>query len=30
MAAPDCGLAMLGRDLAMGKLRNMCIAAKHV
>jgi 5-methyltetrahydropteroyltriglutamate--homocysteine methyltransferase len=30
MAAPDCGLAMLGRDLAMEKLRNMCVAAKQV
>jgi 5-methyltetrahydropteroyltriglutamate--homocysteine methyltransferase len=30
MAAPDCGLAMLGRDLAMEKLRNMCAAASQV
>ena len=30
MAAPDCGLAMLGRDLAMEKLRNMCIAASQM
>ncbi len=30
MTAPDCGLAMLGRDLAMEKLRNMCIAAGQV
>lgn len=27
IAAPDCGLAMLGRDLAMTKLRNLCTAA---
>ncbi|MGI9405746.1 MAG: hypothetical protein ACR2O4_05205 [Hyphomicrobiaceae bacterium] len=26
--APDCGLAMLGRTLAMAKLRNMCEAAR--
>ena len=30
MAAPDCGLAMLGRDLAMEKLHNMCAAASQV
>ncbi|NOZ33427.1 MAG: 5-methyltetrahydropteroyltriglutamate--homocysteine methyltransferase [Alphaproteobacteria bacterium] len=30
MAAPDCGLAMLGRDLAMQKLKNLCAAAKLV
>ncbi len=30
MAAPDCGLAMLGRELAMAKLGNMCVAAKQV
>ncbi len=30
MAAPDCGLAMPGRDLAIEKLRNMCIAAKQM
>lgn len=30
MVAPDCGLAMLGRDLAMAKLKNMCEAAKAV
>lgn len=30
IAAPDCGLAMLGRDLAMAKLRHMCVAAKQV
>lgn len=28
--APDCGLAMLGRDLAMQKLTNMCAAAAQV
>jgi 5-methyltetrahydropteroyltriglutamate--homocysteine methyltransferase len=27
LAAPDCGLMMLGRELAMSKLRQMCIAA---
>jgi len=27
LAAPDCGLMMLGRDLAMAKLKNMCMAA---
>ena len=30
IAAPDCGLAMLGRDLAMQKLTNMCEAAASV
>ncbi len=30
IAAPDCGLTMLGRDLAMQKLRNMCAAAHSV
>ncbi len=30
MAAPDCGLAMLGRDLAMRKLTAMCRAAGGV
>ncbi len=30
IAAPDCGLAMLGRDLAMQKLRNLCEAARQV
>ncbi|MEM7292850.1 MAG: cobalamin-independent methionine synthase II family protein [Pseudomonadota bacterium] len=30
MAAPDCGLIMLGRDLAMAKLKNMCAAAREV
>ncbi len=28
MAAPDCGLGFLGRDLAMTKLRNLSEAAK--
>ncbi|MFK7938945.1 MAG: cobalamin-independent methionine synthase II family protein [Roseovarius sp.] len=30
LAAPDCGLGFLGRDLAMTKLRNMCEAAHSV
>ena len=30
IAAPDCGLGFLGRDLAMTKLRNMCDAARQV
>ena len=30
MAAPDCGLGFLGRDLAMTKLRNLCEAARTV
>jgi methionine synthase II (cobalamin-independent) len=29
-AAPDCGLMMLGRKLAMAKLKNMCAAAEAV
>ncbi len=29
-AAPDCGLAMLPRDLARQKLTNLCTAAKAV
>ncbi len=29
-AAPDCGLAMLPRDLAQQKLANLCAAAKSV
>lgn len=28
IAAPDCGLGMLGRDVVMAKLRNMCEAAR--
>jgi len=27
LAAPDCGLGLLGRELAMAKLENMCAAA---
>jgi 5-methyltetrahydropteroyltriglutamate--homocysteine methyltransferase len=27
IAAPDCGLGLLGRDLSMAKLRNLCTAA---
>ena len=30
IVAPDCGLAMLGRELAMEKLTNMCEAAAQV
>ncbi|MFT5658391.1 MAG: 5-methyltetrahydropteroyltriglutamate--homocysteine methyltransferase [Gammaproteobacteria bacterium] len=30
IAAPDCGLGLLGRDLAMKKLKNMCEAAKNL
>jgi 5-methyltetrahydropteroyltriglutamate--homocysteine methyltransferase len=30
IAAPDCGLAMLGHDLAMKKLSNLCEAARAV
>jgi len=30
LAAPDCGLGFLGRDLAMTKLKNMCDAAQQV
>ena len=30
IAAPDCGLAMLGRERAMAKLNNLCEAAKAV
>jgi 5-methyltetrahydropteroyltriglutamate--homocysteine methyltransferase len=30
IAAPDCGLAMLGRDLAMKKLSALCEAARSV
>ena len=30
MVAPDCGLAMLGRNLAIAKLKAMCAAAKSV
>ena len=30
IAAPDCGLGLLGRELAMQKLKNMCEAAKNI
>jgi len=30
IAAPDCGLGLLGRDLTLRKLRNMCDAAKSL
>lgn len=30
IAAPDCGLGFLGRDLAMTKLRNLCEAARSL
>lgn len=30
IAAPDCGLGLLGRDLAMAKLKNMCQAARSI
>lgn len=30
IAAPDCGLGLLGRDLAMSKLRNLCAAAQRI
>ena len=30
IAAPDCGLGFLGRDLALAKLSNMCEAARRV
>ncbi len=30
IAAPDCGLGLLGRDLAMAKLKNLCAAAKRL
>ncbi len=30
IAAPDCGLAMLGRELAMEKLSNLCEAANEI
>jgi len=29
IVAPDCGLGLLGRDLARAKMKNMCAAAKH-
>ena len=30
IAAPDCGLGLLGRDLAMAKLKNLCEAAHSI
>jgi len=30
VAAPDCGLGLLGRDLAVAKLENLCQAARSV
>jgi 5-methyltetrahydropteroyltriglutamate--homocysteine methyltransferase len=30
IAAPDCGLGLLGRELAMAKLKNMCAAASSL
>ena len=30
LAAPDCGLMMLGRELAMAKLKNLCSAAATI
>lgn len=30
LAAPDCGLGLLGRELAVAKLRNLCDAARTV
>ncbi len=30
IAGPDCGLVMLGRELAMKKLKNMCVAAHGI
>jgi 5-methyltetrahydropteroyltriglutamate--homocysteine methyltransferase len=30
IAAPDCGLGLLGRERALKKLRNMCAAAKSI
>ena len=30
VAAPDCGLGLLGRDLALAKLRNLCTAAHRL
>jgi methionine synthase II (cobalamin-independent) len=30
IAAPDCGLGILGRDLALAKLRNLCAAARAI
>jgi methionine synthase II (cobalamin-independent) len=30
MAAPDCGLGLLGRERTLAKLRNLCDAAHSV
>jgi 5-methyltetrahydropteroyltriglutamate--homocysteine methyltransferase len=30
IAAPDCGLGLLGRELARAKLTNMCAAARSL
>lgn len=30
IAAPDCGLGLLGRERALQKLKNMCLAAKSI
>jgi len=30
IAAPDCGLGLLGRDLARAKLNNLCAAARSI
>ena len=30
IAAPDCGLGLLGRELAVAKLSNLCAAAKRI
>jgi len=30
VAAPDCGLGLLGRDLAQAKMKNLCAAAQRV
>ncbi len=30
LAAPDCGLGLLGRELAKAKLKNLCEAAKRI
>jgi len=30
IAAPDCGLGLLGRELAMAKLKNLCEAAHSI
>jgi len=30
IAAPDCGLGLLGRDLALSKLRNLSEAARSI